>query len=139
VPRRSADATRVAALYRSIYAVIRRIPKGRVATYGQVAEVAGIPRGARIAAAALKVSGGRVPWQRVCGKASRTRARIAILDPIGAAMQRALLEAEGVEIGDAGLIDLGAYGWLPTVRAAPSARGTRRWSRPDRSRRGSRA
>jgi methylated-DNA-protein-cysteine methyltransferase-like protein len=113
-------ATRIAALYRSIYAVIRRIPRGKIATYGQVAEVAGIPGGARIAAAALKVSGGRVPWQRVCGKAGRTRARIAILDPVGAAVQRGLLEREGVVVGDKGLIDLGVYGWLPA--AAPRRR-----------------
>jgi methylated-DNA-protein-cysteine methyltransferase related protein len=121
----------VTALYRSIYAVIRTIPKGRVATYGQVAEVAGLPRGARIAAAALKVSDGQVPWQRVCGKAGRARARISILDPMGAAMQRAILEGEGVAVGDAGTIDLGVYGWNPVVAprrrtAPPRARASRR-------------
>jgi methylated-DNA-protein-cysteine methyltransferase-like protein len=134
VPRQTAAAARVAALYRSIYAVIRRIPKGRVATYGQVAEVAGLPGGARIAAAALKVSGGRVPWQRVCGKASRTRARIAILDPVGAAMQRAILEDEGVVVGDAGLIDLGVYGWLAGRATARSSTAARRRSTRRRSR-----
>jgi len=103
VPRTGDERGRLATLYRSIYATIRRIPRGRIATYGQVAEVAGIPRGARIAAAALKVSAGQVPWQRVCGKAGKSRARIAILDPMGAAMQRAMLEDEGVAVGDTGL------------------------------------
>jgi methylated-DNA-protein-cysteine methyltransferase-like protein len=110
------DRGRVTALYRSIYATIRRIPKGRVATYGQIAELSGIPRGARVTAAALKVSDGQVPWQRVCGMAGRTHARIKILDPVGAAMQRAMLEAEGVTVGDTGRIDLATYGWRPAPR-----------------------
>src|SRR5262245_9165125 len=113
VPTGGDVRARVSAMYRSIYAVIRRIPKGRIATYGQVAEVAGIPGGARIAAAALKVSGGQVPWQRVLGKAGRAYARIAILDPVGAAMQRAMLEDEGVAINDRGRIALATYGWRP--------------------------
>lgn len=102
-------------LYRRIYAVIRKIPRGAVATYGQVAELAGIPGGARIAAAALKTSkpGDKLPWQRVIGKASRLRGRIAIHDPVGAAIQRNLLEHEGVHIGDTGLVPLDVYGWLP--------------------------
>ena len=109
-------------LYRRIYAVIRKIPRGTVATYGQVAELAGIPGGARIAAAALKTSkpGDRLPWQRVIGKASKFRGRIAIHDPVGAAIQRELLTAEGVEIADTGLVALDRFGWLPT---AGSSRG----------------
>lgn len=113
----------VAQLYRSIYAVVRRIPTGQVATYGQVAELAGIPGGARVAGAAMKVSkpGQRLPWQRVIGKAGRTRGRIAIHDPVGAAVQRQLLEREGVIVGDSGLIALDRYGWLPAAER-PTAR-----------------
>ena len=105
----------VAQLYRSIYAVVRRIPTGRVATYGQVAELAGIPGGGRVAGAAMKISrpADRLPWQRVIGKASKNRGRIAIHDPVGAAVQRQLLGDEGVAIGDTGLIALERYGWLP--------------------------
>src|SRR5215475_5985501 len=105
----------VAQLYRAIYAVVRRIPAGRVATYGQVAELAGIPGGGRVAGAALKVSSrvDRLPWQRVIGKAGPNRGRIAIHDPVGAAVQRQLLDMEGVEIGDSGLVALDRYGWLP--------------------------
>ena len=122
-------AAHVAKLYRSIYAVVRRIPTGQVATYGQVAELAGIPGGARVAGAAMKVSkpGDRLPWQRVIGKAGRNRGRIAIHDPVGAAVQRQLLDDEGVVISDTGLIALDRYGWLPgsapTRRAKTSARG----------------
>lgn len=120
------DSEAVERLYRSIYAVVRRIPAGRVATYGQVAELAGIPGGARVAGAAMKVSGKRkrdpLPWQRVIGKASKLRGRIAIHDPVGAAVQRRLLEAEGVTIGDTGLVALDVFGWLP----ARSSRRSRR-------------
>jgi methylated-DNA-protein-cysteine methyltransferase-like protein len=117
--------THVRALYRRIYAVVRRIPRGHVATYGQVAELAGLPGGARVAGAAMRTStpAQRLPWQRVIGKAGKLRGRIAIHDPVGAAIQRELLEAEGVRVGERGLVDLGSYGWL-TARPAP--RGRRR-------------
>ena len=55
---------------RRIFEVIARIPVGKVATYGQVAMLAEIPRGHRVVAAALRRSDPRVriPWQRVVGK-----------------------------------------------------------------------
>jgi methylated-DNA-protein-cysteine methyltransferase related protein len=109
----SDDHEHLRRLYAGIYRVIRRIPAGSVATYGQVAELAGIPNGGRVAGAALKVSAptDQLPWQRVVGKAGPRRARIAIHDPVGAAIQRQLLEAEGVEITDVGLISLEQFGW----------------------------
>jgi len=120
----------LAALYRRIYSVVRRIPRGFVATYGQVAELAGIPGGARVAGAALKTSKPehRLPWQRVIGKASRLRGRIAIHDPVGATIQRKLLEGEGIAIGETGLVALDRYGWLPAT--AGSARGASPRRRP---------
>ncbi len=127
------------ALYAAIYRVVRRIPRGRVATYGQVAELAGIPGGARVAGAAMRGSGKQVPWQRVIGKRGKATGRIAILDPIGGAVQRELLEREGVEVTDAGSISLAKFGWLPTEkpgRAAPPRRpprsGSRRRASPSR-------
>jgi len=126
----------VAKLYRSIYAVVRRIPHGHVATYGQVAELAGIPGGARVAGAAMKTSkpGDRLPWQRVVGKAGNNRGRIAIHDPVGAAVQRQLLDDEGVVIGDTGLIALDRYGWLPggPARTARATAGSGRGASPRR-------
>src|SRR5262249_54408748 len=106
------DRARVSVLYARLKAVIRKIPRGTVATYGQVAELAGIPGGARVAAAALKTStkADRLPWQRVIGKAGPRRGRIAIHDPVGAAVQRELLEREGVQVGDRGLVALDVYG-----------------------------
>ena len=121
--------------------MIRTIPKGRVATYAQVAELAGIPNGGRIAAAALKTSkpSDHLPWQRVIGKAGRLRGRIAIHDPVGAAIQRQLLTTEGVEIGESGLVALDVYGWLiapaKPKRAVPRVESGRGASprRPPRS------
>jgi methylated-DNA-protein-cysteine methyltransferase-like protein len=128
----------VVKLYRAIYAVVRRIPAGRVATYGQVAELAGLPGGSRVAGAAMKVSSraARLPWQRVIGKAGPNRGRIAIHDPVGAAVQRQLLGKEGVQIGDSGLIALDRYGWLPGDAGGRPRRAGRRPARAVRSRAG---
>jgi methylated-DNA-protein-cysteine methyltransferase-like protein len=108
-----------------MHAVIRAIPKGSVATYGQVAELAGVPGGARIAAASLKNQTAKnLPWQRVIGKAG-TSGRIKILDPVGAAIQRQLLEKEGVIVGDAGLVKLSVFGWMPETTSRPQQRARR--------------
>lgn len=103
------------------YRVVRRIPAGRVSTYGAVAAFAGHPRAARhvgYAMAALKDTRRNrdVPWQRVLGAAPRNRARVTIKDPIGGAMQRALLEAEGVEFDAQGRISLDVFGWSGSRR-----------------------
>ena len=96
------------------YRVVRRIPRGRVATYGEVALLAGKPRCARhvgYALAALRGSGTRVPWHRVLGKRSARVAGISILDPMGAAVQRNLLERVGVGVDERGRVSLEEYGW----------------------------
>src|SRR5262245_65912027 len=117
----SEESEHLRELYRRIYQVVRKIPRGSVATSGQVAELAGIPGGARVAGAAMKTSKptDRLPWQRVIGKAGTLRGRIAIHDPVGAAVQRKLLEDEGVTVGDSGLVALDEYGWMA---AAPRRR-----------------
>lgn len=129
----SEDSEHLQRLYRAIKIVIRKIPRGRVATYGQIAELAGIPNGARIAAAALKTSQPRdqLPWQRVIGKAGPRRGRIAIHDPVGAAIQRQLLAAEGVAVDDKGIVSLATHGW----RADAPARKTKRATPPSKKRR----
>jgi methylated-DNA-protein-cysteine methyltransferase-like protein len=55
----------------------------------------------------------RVPWQRVVGKRSRGVAQVNIKDPVGGAIQRKLLEQEGIEFTNTGGIRLADYGWLP--------------------------
>jgi methylated-DNA-protein-cysteine methyltransferase-like protein len=122
------------------YRIVRRIPRGRVATYGDVALAAGKPRGARqvgFALAALRGTRHDVPWQRVLGARPRGHAAVSILDPMGAAVQRKLLEDEGVRFDERDRIDLARYGWPRRRRAAPRERGAAPpGRRPTRSRSG---
>jgi methylated-DNA-protein-cysteine methyltransferase-like protein len=94
-----------------VYAAVRRIPRGRVATYGQVALLLGVPRGARAVGWALRALRGRsattVPWQRVVGAGGR----ISLRGGSGPFVQRKRLEAEGVRFAG-GRIDLARYGLL---------------------------
>jgi O-6-methylguanine DNA methyltransferase len=97
-----------------IYAAIRRIPKGRVATYGQIAALAGLPRRARMVGQALRATPDEVdvPWQRVVNAQGTISSRG---DSIGWAegYQRHLLEEEGVVFSKSGRIDLDRFGWDP--------------------------
>jgi methylated-DNA-protein-cysteine methyltransferase-like protein len=111
------DAALVGRLYDQFYAVVRRIPRGRVLTYGQVAELAGHPGAARAVGAAMRASTGRgLPWQRVVGAHARGQAKVAILDPVGGSIQRALLEDEGVVFTPGGYIPLARYGGTTAPR-----------------------
>lgn len=76
---------------KKVLAAVRRIPKGKVATYGEVAEAAGFPGAARAVATALRAAGGNVPWWRVIGSGGRICLRGA-----SAFDQRMRLEQEGV-------------------------------------------
>ncbi len=98
--------------YFRIYEVVRRIPRGRVATYGQVARLAGLPGHARQVGYALHAlpDGSRVPWHRVVNARGGISART---EPAYARVQRALLESEGVEFGLAGTLSLAQYRWRP--------------------------
>ena len=90
-----------------ILAAVRSIPRGRVSTYGQVADLAGLPRRARLVGAVLRETNERAPWQRVINASGR------ISFPLGSdayARQAALLEAEGVVLSG-GRVDLRRYGW----------------------------
>jgi methylated-DNA-protein-cysteine methyltransferase-like protein len=97
-----------------IYAVVAAIPRGKVATYGQVAELAGMPAGHRVVARAMRTCPARLPWQRVVGRKDARRAQISIGDPDNAARQRARLRAEGVVFDANGFIVLRKSGWLPS-------------------------
>jgi methylated-DNA-protein-cysteine methyltransferase-like protein len=121
--RKSAVATRgaggVVVRFEKFYRVVRRVPPGRVTTYGAVAALAGLPRGARLAGYALSALRGTahdVPWQRVLGARGAGRAGISLKDPVGAGVQRDLLEREGVVLDARGRIDLARFGWRPRRR-----------------------
>lgn len=109
-PRSSEDPEAVS---RAIYEVVAAIPRGKVATYGQVAELAGLPRGHRRVARAMRFCPDGLPWQRVVGRKDARRAQINIHDAEHSAKQRTLLKAEKVRFDDDGLIALRDFGWLP--------------------------
>jgi methylated-DNA-protein-cysteine methyltransferase-like protein len=106
-------------LHERIYAAVRRIPRGRVATYGQIAREAGLPGQARLVGYALHnlPDHSDVPWHRVVN----ARGGISLDQIFGSGrLQRALLEAEDVIFTHDGRIDLTVYGWtkdpsLPAV------------------------
>lgn len=98
--------------YRRIYQVVRRIPRGRVATYGDVARLAGLPGHARQVGYALHAlpSGNGVPWHRVVN----ARGAISLRRRPGADVtQRLLLEREGVRFDQRGRLDLKRLRWTP--------------------------
>jgi methylated-DNA-protein-cysteine methyltransferase-like protein len=96
-----------------IYAVVLRVPRGRVATYGQVARLAGLGGQARLVGYALAALGGRsrVPWHRVVNAAGR----ISLRHDGGpeATVQRLRLERERVRFDERGAIRLEKFRWRP--------------------------
>lgn len=106
-PRRDRPATPSAWL--RIYAVVRRIPRGRVSTYGEVAKAAGFGRAARVAGWALHAlpPGSDVPWHRVV--AAGGRLSLARLDLDAALTQRLRLEKEGVRFDARGRVALASH------------------------------
>ena len=108
-PRKQQDG--LTPIYKRIYAIVRQIPSGKVASYGQISHI--VPgcnaRMVGYALAALRDldEGETIPWQRVInsqGKISLTRE--------GKALQRQLLEQEGVKFDEQGLVDFNEFGWL---------------------------
>ncbi|MGH7539594.1 MAG: MGMT family protein [Gemmatimonadota bacterium] len=103
-------------LYERVYAVVRRVPRGRVATYGQVAALAGLAGHARLvgyALSALDEESG-VPWHRVLNARGEVSPRS---DPWYAARQRRLLEREGLRFDARGRLALDRYRWEPGPNA----------------------
>lgn len=98
-----------------VYALVRRIPAGRVLSYGRVALLLGVPRGARSVGWALGSLTGpepEVPWHRVVN----AQGRISIKgSPDVAARQRAKLEAEGVVFDDNDTIAMNKFLWQPSA------------------------
>lgn len=118
ISKRSAPSSRTGTFAR-ILAVVARIPRGRVATYGQVARLAGMPGAARAVGWALAaLPDDTLPWHRVIN------AQGGISPRDGGERQGLRLRREGVRPGKSGRYDLVRYGW-DGARAAGS-RGPRR-------------
>lgn len=100
-------------LHLRIKRVIARIPRGRVATYGQIARIAGLRGQARLVGYALHAlpSGSRVPWHRVLNAKGELSTR-----GVSAERQRTRLEEEGVGFDVRGRVSLRKYQWKPRAR-----------------------
>jgi methylated-DNA-protein-cysteine methyltransferase related protein len=96
--------------YELIWSVVRKIPRGRVATYGQIAELAGLEGHARQVGYALHNLPERsnVPWHRVINSRGEISPRSG---GDSHELQRHLLAAEGVELDLRGRVDLALFGW----------------------------
>ncbi|MFN0006609.1 MAG: MGMT family protein [Planctomycetota bacterium] len=108
--RRSSIPKRgVGGAYERIYSVIEQIPKGRVATYGELARLAGLPRRARLVGYALRVlpDGRDLPWHRVVNSKGEISARA---DARSEGTQRARLQREGIVFAN-GKIPLRRFQW----------------------------
>ncbi len=104
--------------YERIWSAVRRIPRGRVATYGQIARIAGLPRQARMVGYALHALPDEVaksvPWQRVINAQGKISQRAFAGSE---AVQRKLLEREGVRFDARARVDLERFGWQASGRA----------------------
>lgn len=102
--------------YDRIYAIVRQIPVGRVATYGQIADLAGLYGQARLVGYALyrvDMATSDIPWHRVINAKGEVS-----LSPFRHGtdhLQQSLLEAEGIRFNANGKVNLRDYLWQPDV------------------------
>ncbi|HYN16418.1 MAG TPA: MGMT family protein [Terriglobales bacterium] len=107
-------------MFARIRATIRKIPRGKVATYGDVAYAAGFPGAARQVVWALHGSGGSLPWQRVVGAGGKI-----LLSGVQGAEQRLLLQTESITfIGLRVDMKQHRYGWPMLRKNKRKSQGT---------------
>jgi methylated-DNA-protein-cysteine methyltransferase-like protein len=105
------------AFYELVWSIVRQIPRGKVASYGQIAKLLPPPNGVEIetyvafgplwVGGAMAASPNDVPWQRVVN----SKGEISVRDGADARRQKLLLEDEGVLFNPRGRIDFKKYGW----------------------------
>ena len=113
VPRMGAEpTTRRDSFPARVFAIVARIPEGRVTTYGRIARALGEPRAARMVGWALHASHAHpdLPCHRVINRNGELSGRLHWGDPD---LMRILLEGEGVEFDAAERVDLRRFGWDP--------------------------
>ena len=98
--------------YQRIYQIVRQIPPGSVASYGQIADLAGLPGRARMVGYALRALSNEddIPWERVINAKGEVSPRAC---GEGARVQKALLEQQGVIFNANNRIDWKRFGWRP--------------------------
>jgi methylated-DNA-protein-cysteine methyltransferase related protein len=96
--------------WKRVFELVKKIPRGRVITYGQLAKALRLPGGARTAGRAMAAcpSGGGVPWHRVVGAGGK----LLIREP-HASLQRKLLETEGLRLAEKRILNFGKHEWSP--------------------------
>lgn len=102
--------------FENVYEAVQLIPRGKVATYGQIARMIGSPRSSRAVGYALHANPrpGVIPCHRVVNREGRLAPAFAFGGP---EIQAQLLESEGVEVGEDFVVDLGKYLWQPSEQA----------------------
>jgi methylated-DNA-protein-cysteine methyltransferase-like protein len=96
--------------WNSLYLLVKKIPRGRVTTYGVLARALKLPGGARTAGRALAAcpAGRGIPWHRVVGAGG-----VLLLREPHVYLQRKLLESEGLQISGKRIANFGAHEWMP--------------------------
>ena len=97
--------------HQKVVKIVRKIPRGKVATYGQIASIAGSPRAARQVVRTLHTSSGKekLPWHRVING----KGKISLKPNSGYEIQKAMLEDEGVKFSLDDVINLICFLWNP--------------------------
>ena len=97
-------------VFERIYEQVKRIPRGKVATYGQIALYAGNPRWARVVGYALHVNPDpdSIPCYRVVNREGRVSKAFAFG---GENMQVLMLRADGIDVSDEGIVDIDKFSW----------------------------
>ena len=108
--------------WNSVYRLVKQIPRGRVATYGQIARVLRLRGGARSAGRAMAAcpSGHGIPWHRVVG----ADGRLLLREP-NIALQRKLLESEGLQVAEKRVQNFSVHHWRPNKANASGAGAAR--------------
>lgn len=93
-----------------VYKLVKEIPRGKAATYGQIAKALKLPGGARAAGRAMAAcpAGQGIPWHRVVGAGGR----LLLREP-NASLQRKLLESEGLRLAEKRILDFSSHQWSP--------------------------
>jgi methylated-DNA-protein-cysteine methyltransferase-like protein len=117
-PRRTRPPGSSGGFFDRVHALVCRIPRGKVATYGQIAELLGAPRAARIVGWAMHGNphGRRVPCHRVVQQGGSLSPNYCIGDP---GRQRRLLTREGVSFCLDGRIEMARHQWVPVPPGLP--------------------
>lgn len=109
--------------FAAVYAIVRRIPRGRVMSYGQISQLLGKELSARAVGWAMRACPTDLPWHRVVN----ARGGCSSDDlPDHPGLQRALLEAEGVPFNRAGCLPIESLRWAPPIKGAKRAARTRK-------------